>query len=93
MLGDDILHCTINTIDETTPWGLINDDGDILYKNYLAKKSLFSNALVQLYSSYLPSCADLLKWAYNVVRTRYHENDGGDYCIAPMAGSPSVIGS
>lgn len=48
---------------------------------------------IQFLSEQTKSNADLLKWAYNVVRTRYHENDGGDYCIAPMAGSPSVIGS
>ncbi|KAL7539451.1 hypothetical protein ACHAWF_006409 [Thalassiosira exigua] len=29
--------------------------------------------------------ADLVKWAFNVVHTRYQEKPGGDYCIAPMA--------
>lgn len=27
---------------------------------------------------------DLTKWAYNVVNTRYQENEGGDFCLIPM---------
>ena len=29
--------------------------------------------------------SDLVKWAFNVVQTRYQETPGGDYCLVPLA--------
>jgi len=54
-------------------------------KNRLKRFELALNEVTTFLSDETKRNSDLVKWAFNVVHTRYQETTGGDYALIPMA--------